>query len=140
MPPGVQDRTVRITGADLEQLMRATALILTKLSQNPNYSRFTSTSVSYGGYSAGYGGTYGGRNAAPGPPPEVRPSRRRCQCRTVRMLDSVGTYGGRQTVAGPPPGVPDLGAAGRCVVGRGHSRVSQRRSVYDGDGALGAGV
>jgi hypothetical protein len=71
MPPGVQDRTVRITGADLEQLMRATALILTKLSQNPNYSRFTSTSVSYGGYSAGYGGTYGGRNAAPGPPPEV---------------------------------------------------------------------
>ena len=71
MPPGVQDRTVRITGADLEQLMRATALILTKLSQNPNYSRFTSTSVSYGGYSAGYGGNYGGRNAAAGPPPEV---------------------------------------------------------------------
>ena len=72
MPPGVQDRTVRITGADLEQLMRATALILTKLSQNPNYSRFTSTSVSYGGYSAGYGGTYGGRNAVAGPPPEAR--------------------------------------------------------------------
>ena len=71
MPPGVQDRTVRVTGADLEQLMRATALILTKLSQNPNYSRFTSTSVSYGGYSANYGGNYGGRNTAAGPPPEV---------------------------------------------------------------------
>lgn len=72
MPPGVQDRTVRITGGDLEQLMRATALVLTKLSQNPNYSRFTSTSVSYGGYSAGYGGNYGGgRNATAGPPPEV---------------------------------------------------------------------
>jgi RNA-binding protein Nova len=73
MPPGVADRTVRITGEDLEQLMRATALILTKLSQNPNYSRFTSTSVSYGGYGAGgYAGGYGGRGAAAaGPPPEV---------------------------------------------------------------------
>ena len=46
MPPGVADRTVRITGEDLEQLMRAVALILTKLAPNPNYSRFTSTSVS----------------------------------------------------------------------------------------------
>lgn len=73
MPPGVADRTVRITGEDLEQLMRATALILTKLSQNPNYSRFTSTSVSYGGYgSGGYAGGRGGAGGAAGPPPEVR--------------------------------------------------------------------
>lgn len=78
MPPGVADRTVRITGEDLEQLMRATALILTKLSQNPNYSRFTSTSVSYGGYSAGFGGSYGGRAGAGGPPPEV--SSHSCAC------------------------------------------------------------
>lgn len=33
MPPGVSDRTVRITGQDVEQLMRAVALILTKLAQ-----------------------------------------------------------------------------------------------------------
>ncbi len=33
MPPGVADRTVRITGHDVEQLMRAVALILTKLAQ-----------------------------------------------------------------------------------------------------------
>lgn len=33
MPPGVMDRTVRITGQDVEQLMRAVALILTKLAQ-----------------------------------------------------------------------------------------------------------
>ncbi len=35
MPPGVTDRTVRITGQDVEQLMRAVALILTKLVQVP---------------------------------------------------------------------------------------------------------
>mmetsp|Transcript_11388 Transcript_11388/g.34238 ORF Transcript_11388/g.34238 Transcript_11388/m.34238 type:complete len:380 (+) Transcript_11388:2-1141(+) len=86
MPPGVMDRTVRITGQDVEQLMRAVALILTKLAQNPNYSRFTSTSVSYGSYapggypgassspSGGYGGARGGppggANSA-GPGPEV---------------------------------------------------------------------
>jgi hypothetical protein len=38
MPPGVQDRVVKITGEDVEQLMRAVALILTKLAQ-VGYSR-----------------------------------------------------------------------------------------------------
>lgn len=87
MPPGVQDRVVKITGEDVEQLMRAVALILTKLAQNANYSRFTSTSVSYGFAPAAYAsssapiGAYGvaygnGRSIAPGvssqgPPPEV---------------------------------------------------------------------
>jgi len=87
MPPGVQDRIVKITGEDVEQLMRAVALILTKLAQNPNYSRFTSTSVSYGfapaayvsasAPSGAYGSAYGnGRSIAPGvasngPPAEI---------------------------------------------------------------------
>ncbi|KAK9811410.1 hypothetical protein WJX72_003480 [[Myrmecia] bisecta] len=44
--PGVSDRVVRVTG-DLEQLMRAVALLITKLSENPNYSRFTNTFVNY---------------------------------------------------------------------------------------------
>ena len=45
-PPGVLDRVVRVTGGP-EQLLRAVALLLTKLAENPNYARFTSATVSY---------------------------------------------------------------------------------------------
>ncbi len=34
---------------ELEQIMRAVALILSRLAENPNYSKFTSNSVSIGG-------------------------------------------------------------------------------------------
>ena len=69
MAPGVSDRIVRISAEDVEQLMRAVALIITKLSESPNYSRYTNTSVSYAaaGYGAGMGGRAGGRGAG-GPP------------------------------------------------------------------------
>lgn len=46
-PPGVADRVVRITGQP-DHLMRAVALLLTKLSENPNFARFTNMSVQYG--------------------------------------------------------------------------------------------
>jgi RNA-binding protein Nova len=51
-PPGVLDRVVRVTGGP-EQLLRAVALLLTKLAENPNYARFTSATVSYAAPAAG---------------------------------------------------------------------------------------
>eukprot|EP00891_Asterochloris_glomerata_P008178 jgi/Astpho2/8178/Aster-03106 len=48
IPRGATDRIVRIAG-ELEQIMRAVALILSRLAENPNYSKFTSNSVSIGG-------------------------------------------------------------------------------------------
>jgi hypothetical protein len=53
-PLGIPDRVVRITGAQ-DQLLRAVALLLTKLVESPNYTRFTTSNVSYG------------------PPPQVSP-------------------------------------------------------------------
>ena len=52
-PLGIPDRVLRITGAQ-DQLLRAVALLLTKLVESPNYTRFTTSNVSYG------------------PPPQVR--------------------------------------------------------------------
>ncbi|EIE21573.1 hypothetical protein COCSUDRAFT_17393 [Coccomyxa subellipsoidea C-169] len=46
-PLGIPDRVVRITGAQ-DQLLRAVALLLTKLVESPNYTRFTTSNVSYG--------------------------------------------------------------------------------------------
>jgi RNA-binding protein Nova len=46
--PGVNDRIVTITGT-LDQQLRAAALIVTKLSQDPNYHQYSSTSLSYTG-------------------------------------------------------------------------------------------
>lgn len=43
--PGVSDRVVRITGTQ-SQLMRALALILSKLLESPNYARLASVPVS----------------------------------------------------------------------------------------------
>ena len=65
MAPGVNDRIVRLTAEDVEQLMRAVALIITKLSENPNYGRFNTPSVNYAasGYGGGGGGRGGGRGA-----------------------------------------------------------------------------
>ena len=38
-----------VASGELEQIMRAVALILSRLAENPNYSKFTSNSVSIGG-------------------------------------------------------------------------------------------
>ena len=38
-----------VAAGELEQIMRAVALILSRLAENPNYSKFTSNSVSVGG-------------------------------------------------------------------------------------------
>jgi hypothetical protein len=46
--PGVSDRIVTITGT-LEQQLRAVALILTKLIEDPNYSQYVNTPISYPG-------------------------------------------------------------------------------------------
>ncbi len=64
MAPGVSDRIVRLTAEDVEQLMRAVALIITKLSENPNYGRFNTPSVNYA--ASGYGGGGGGRGGGRG--------------------------------------------------------------------------
>ena len=65
MAPGVSDRIVRLTAEDVEQLMRAVALIITKLSENPNYGRFNTPSVNYA--ASGYGGGGGRGRGAGGP-------------------------------------------------------------------------
>ena len=44
---GLPDRVVKITGTP-DQLLRAVALLLTKLVESPNYTRFTTSNVSYG--------------------------------------------------------------------------------------------
>jgi RNA-binding protein Nova len=46
--PGVSDGIVTITGT-LEQQLRAVALILTKLIEDPNYSQYVNTPISYPG-------------------------------------------------------------------------------------------
>lgn len=46
-PLGLPDRVVKITGSP-DQLLRAVALLLTKLVESPNYTRFTTSNVSYG--------------------------------------------------------------------------------------------
>ncbi|KAG7669905.1 hypothetical protein Ndes2437B_g06106 [Nannochloris sp. 'desiccata'] len=62
--PGLTERVVRISG-DLDGLMRAVALVVTKLSENPDYHLLTDANLSYsarfgGGHSGGGGGRYGG--------------------------------------------------------------------------------
>lgn len=55
--PGLTERVVRISG-DLDGLMRAVALVVTKLSENPDYHLLTDANLSY---SARFGGGgYGG--------------------------------------------------------------------------------
>lgn len=46
-PLGLPERVVKITGSP-DQLLRAVALLLTKLVESPNYTRFTTSNVSYG--------------------------------------------------------------------------------------------
>ncbi|KAI5084374.1 hypothetical protein GOP47_0000543 [Adiantum capillus-veneris] len=54
--PGVNDRIVSIVGS-LDQQLRAVALVISKLAEDPNYSHFASTSLSYPAFPAmGYGG------------------------------------------------------------------------------------
>ncbi|GAB4822028.1 hypothetical protein N2152v2_009074 [Parachlorella kessleri] len=73
--PGLQERVVRMTG-DIDQLMRAVALVVTKLSENPDYHLLTDANLSYshrgflpggGPYPPpqGMGGAAGGPQGAP---------------------------------------------------------------------------
>lgn len=48
--PGVTDRIVTITGK-LEQQMRAVALILAKMTEDPNYMLYSNMPLSYSGES-----------------------------------------------------------------------------------------
>ncbi|CAL8469457.1 g8998 [Coccomyxa elongata] len=70
-PLGIPDRVVRITGAQ-DQLLRAVALLLTKLVESPNYTRFTTSNVSYGplpqAHMQGGFGLYGGGPGMPALP------------------------------------------------------------------------
>ena len=95
MAPGVSDRIVRLTAEDVEQLMRAVALIITKLSENPNYGRFNAPSVNYAasGYAGGGGRGRGG--GGPGGEVSVRPSLS-AQCLAVRRRDSGCEIGRKQ--------------------------------------------
>ena len=54
--PGLTERVVRISG-DLDGLMRAVALVVTKLSENPDYHLLTDANLSY---SVRFGGAVGG--------------------------------------------------------------------------------
>lgn len=65
MLPGVNDRVVRITAEDVEQLMRAVALIITKLSENPNYGRYINNAVNYAHSNNLAGTSNGGGRGAP---------------------------------------------------------------------------
>jgi len=71
--PGLTERVVKISG-DLDGLMRAVALVVTKLSENPDYHLLTDANLSYsarfggGGHSGGGGGGgYGGDRQMGGP-------------------------------------------------------------------------
>ncbi|KAK9822677.1 hypothetical protein WJX81_007706 [Elliptochloris bilobata] len=107
-PPGVLDRVVRVTGGP-EQLLRAVALLLTKLAENPNYARFTSATVSY---------------AAPAVGPAVPAAA------YAASLPAVPTGGsgpkGQQRVEVTVP-VPE-GRVG-AVIGKGGEVISQLKSV-----------
>lgn len=64
--PGVNDRIVTILG-NLEQQLRAVALVISKLAEDPNYSHFASTSLSYPAFPPmGYGGASYLRNGMNG--------------------------------------------------------------------------
>lgn len=81
--PGLSDRVVTITGT-IEQQLRAVALIITKLSEDPNYNQYTSVSLSYAGTASTLAGLRGrlaattagsmGYGGAPYPPNVVTDS------------------------------------------------------------------
>ena len=85
MAPGVSDRIVRLTAEDVEQLMRAVALIITKLSENPNYGRFNTPSVNYAASGYGGGGGRGGGRGGGGPGGDVAVS---CRLLYLELSDS----------------------------------------------------
>ncbi|KAL6770806.1 hypothetical protein ACKKBF_B32755 [Auxenochlorella protothecoides x Auxenochlorella symbiontica] len=67
-PPGPGDppeRVVRLTGTP-DQLLRAVALVLTKLSQNPDYPLLTDVSLGFGPPAAAPAETWGGAAPPPG--------------------------------------------------------------------------
>lgn len=57
--PGLTERIVRISG-DVEELMRAVALVVTKLSENPDYHLLTDANLTYSGRYMTGGGSGGG--------------------------------------------------------------------------------
>ncbi len=63
---GPAERVVRISGG-LDELMRAVALVVTKLSENPDYHLLTDANLSYGWRGGGAPGAPGGANGGGGP-------------------------------------------------------------------------
>eukprot|EP00271_Cylindrocystis_brebissonii_P008787 TRINITY_DN23286_c0_g1_i1.p1 TRINITY_DN23286_c0_g1~~TRINITY_DN23286_c0_g1_i1.p1 ORF type:complete len:433 (-),score=94.43 TRINITY_DN23286_c0_g1_i1:546-1844(-) len=63
--PGVNERMVTISGT-LEQQLRAVALVVSKLSEDPSYASFANVPLHYP-MNAGYGGGGGGYGNSPGP-------------------------------------------------------------------------
>jgi hypothetical protein len=94
MLPGVNDRVVRITAEDVEQLMRAVALIITKLSENPSYFRHMNHALSYasGNFAGNTNGGAGGGRHGRGGEEQVRARRPR------------RTAGGGEPGVAPPDG------------------------------------
>eukprot|EP00250_Pteridium_aquilinum_P001893 c12100_g1_i1 orf=312-1325(+) len=97
--PGVNDRIVTIIG-NLDQQLRAVALVVSKLAEDPNYSQFASASLSYTAFPAmGYGGAPYLRNGMNG---------------NYRMKGVIPPTGAVQT---PPVAVPVLpGGSGTSSV------------------------
>jgi RNA-binding protein Nova len=98
--PGLTERVVKITG-DVDELMRAVALVVTKLSENPDYHLLTDANLSYSQ-----------RFYMPQPPAQV---------------PGGHGYGGHRPAGAPPPGGGGAGGGGGAA---GHSNGSGGGSVH----------
>lgn len=67
MVPGVHERVITITGT-LEQQLRAVALIITKMAEDPNFPMHSSINLSYPQTAGGHSQGSGGPRAGAGPP------------------------------------------------------------------------
>ncbi|KAL4422156.1 hypothetical protein ABPG77_006845 [Micractinium sp. CCAP 211/92] len=67
--PGLTERIVKITG-DVDELMRAVALVITKLSENPDYHLLTDANLSYSMRYAPMSPAGPGAHQQPPPPPQ----------------------------------------------------------------------
>lgn len=115
-PAGVPDRIVKITG-ELEHIMRAVALILSRLSSNPNYDRFTSERTSY------FNQFPQGSNASLAVP-ALSPSGSPNKNMPATIPLSPGSRAGESEVTLPVPG-NRVGA----IIGKGGEVINQLKSV-----------
>lgn len=116
-PAGVPDRVVKITG-ELEHIMRAVALILSRLSSNPNYDRFTSERTSYFQQHNPQG------NSAPLLAPALSPSGSPSKNMPATIPLSPGSRAGESEVTLPVPG-NRVGA----IIGKGGEVINQLKLV-----------